>query len=77
MPYALKRPSATDPRIKEWQDHDPDGDTYVEIVKYKTMERAETAAAAWGGNVSIIEVEWSPGQEEATFPDYIAPNTVA
>ena len=39
MPFALKRPTAN-PKVKEWKHHDPDGDGYVEIIKYKTREIA-------------------------------------
>jgi len=70
MPFALKRPSQANPAIKEWRSHDPDGDGYVEIVKYKTRARAEQAATEWGGSVSIHEVPWGAGEDPDNFPDY-------
>lgn len=69
MPFALKRPSALHPKVKEWKHHDPDGDGYVEIIKYKTREIAEKAAARWGGGAEVIEVPWSP-TVDIDYPDY-------
>jgi|LauGreSuBDMM15SN_2_FD.fasta_scaffold00450_6 hypothetical protein len=72
MPFALKRSTAR-PKVKEWKHHDPDGDGYVEIIKYKTREIAERVAAKWGaphgGTVEILEVPWS-ATLDLDYPDY-------
>lgn len=75
MPFALKRPSAANPKVKEYKSHDIDGDGYVEIVKYKTRARALAAAAEWGGGAEVIEVPWGVGDleyygSEEQYPDY-------
>ena len=36
MPFALKRPLASNPKVKEWKYQDVNNDGYLEIVKYKT-----------------------------------------
>lgn len=72
MPFALRRPRADNPAIKEWRSHDPDGDGYWEIIKYKTRERAQLAAASWKGKtaIEIVEVKWTAGDSDETYPDY-------
>lgn len=70
MPFSLKRPTAANPKIKEWQSHDYNGDGYVEIVKYKTKARADEAAAAWGGTVTVVEVPWGAGEDPETYPTH-------
>jgi len=69
MPFALKRPSALHPKVKEWKSHDPDGDGYTEIIKYKTREIADKAAVNWGGGAEVVEVPWSPTLD-LNYPDY-------
>lgn len=69
MPFALKRPSALHPKVKEWKSHDPDGDGYVEVIKYKTREIADKAAINWGGGAEVVEVPWSPTLD-LNYPDY-------
>jgi len=70
MPFALKRPSSSNPSIKEWRNHAPNGGTYMEVIKYKTRERAQQAAAEWGGNAEVVEVNWTAGQDNNNYPDY-------
>lgn len=70
MPFALKRPSAANPKVKEWHHHDRDGDGYVEIVKYKTREVAEAAATKWGKGAIVEQVNWTAGEDDATYPTY-------
>jgi len=70
MPFSLKRPSSSNPRIKEWQYNNPGEGTYTEIIKYKTRERAQQAAAEWGGNAEVVEVNWTAGQDDNNYPDY-------
>lgn len=72
MPFALKRPSGTNPKVKEWKQHDKDNDGYLEIIKYKTREVAEAAAVKWGGDAVVVEVQWTAGDGEDTYPDYDA-----
>lgn len=70
MPFSVRRPRADKPKIKEWYSHDPDGDGYVEIVKYKTRERAQEIATEWGGSAEVVEVQWTAGQDDETYPNY-------
>lgn len=70
MPFSIRRPMKDKPQIKEWYSHDPDNDGYEEIVKYKTRERAQEVAKQWGGSVEIVEVKWSAGDNDETYPDY-------
>lgn len=72
MPFALKRNSDINPKVKVWRHHDPDGDGYVEIIKYKTREIAEAAAAKWGGGAWVEEVNWTAGENDDNYPNYDA-----
>ena len=72
MPFALKRNSDNNPKVKVWRHHDPDGDGYVEIVKYKTREIAEAAAINWGNGAWVEEVNWTAGEDENSYPIYDA-----
>jgi hypothetical protein len=70
MPFSLRRPSSSNPKVKEWKNHNPGGGAYFEVIKYKTRERAQQAATEWGGNAEVVEVQWTAGQDENTYPDY-------
>lgn len=72
MPFSIKRPTATNPKVKEWKQHDMDNDGYLEIIKYKTREIAEAAAARWGGGAVVVEVQWTAGDSDDSYPDYDA-----
>lgn len=55
--FAVKRPSASNPRITEWITMAPvEGNTFVTIQYYDTREEAEQAAANWGGDNTVVEV---------------------
>lgn len=70
MPFSLKRPKLDNPAVKEWKSHDLYETGYVEITKFKTIERAQAAADEWGGTVEIVEVEWGAGEEPEEYPDF-------
>jgi hypothetical protein len=70
MPFALKRPLASNPKVKEWKYQDANGDGYLEIVKYKTREAAEAAIPHWSSEAIVVEVQWTAGEDESTYPDY-------
>lgn len=82
MPFCLRRRSAANPKVKEYQTHimkepiipDPHN-TYVEVVKYKTRERALEAAREWGGDAEVVEVPWAIGDldywgSEENYPNF-------
>ena len=55
--YAVKRPSASNPKIIEWITVVPvEGNTFVSIQYYDTKEEADQAAAEWGGAATTVEI---------------------
>ena len=55
--FAIKRPSAANPKIVEWKTNDPvEGNTFVGVLYFDTKEEAEAVAAEWGGDTTIVEV---------------------
>ena len=83
MPFCLRRRTAANRRVKEYQTHiigepyipDPHN-SYAEVVKYKTIERAQEAAREWGGDsVEILEIPWAIGDmdywgSEEKYPNF-------
>lgn len=80
MPFTIKKPHPSNPKVKVWHTWDPDGDGYEEVRKFVSRENAEAFAAQFDG-AEVVEIKHEIGQtdeellaKEALANDPTTPN---